>query len=157
YGLGRHVKDLPPHLDHETPVKILFGIQQTYLWGWGFVKMSMCFFLLRIFTSLKTPIILAGAFVAASTVGECVAGWFTCVPLKHWWDPTIPGYCLDIPKYARYSAITNIASDVVLYILPMRTVWNLNMPRSKKISLIALFAVGFFVVLMGFLRLDSLK
>src|SRR5262249_43421034 len=56
FGWGRHVYDLPLDIDHEAPIKILFGIQQTYLWSWFFVKMAMCFFLLRVFVSLRIPI-----------------------------------------------------------------------------------------------------
>ena len=157
YGLGRHVKDLPKDLDMSIPIRIFFAIQQTYIWGWGFVKMAMCLFLLRLFASLRKPVYCFMAFMAAFTISVGVAGFFTCIPLSHWWDPSVPGRCIDVPLYAKSLGIVNILSDVFLYVLPMRTVWKLNMPRRKRISVVALFAVGFLVVVMACLRMRSLS
>jgi len=50
-------------------------------------------------------------------------------------------------------AITNIATDVGLIVLPIPVLWNMTLSWYKKLQLILLFGVGIFVVVVTAVRL----
>ncbi|KAI0427501.1 hypothetical protein F5Y09DRAFT_316026 [Xylaria sp. FL1042] len=66
----------------------------------------------------------------------------SCSPQAAWWDKTIPGHCLDTQILALTTAIVNLVLDVVILILPQRTIWKLQMSWKKRLSVSIVFIVG---------------
>ncbi|KAI1296456.1 hypothetical protein F5Y03DRAFT_370473 [Xylaria venustula] len=66
----------------------------------------------------------------------------SCTPQAAWWDKTIPGHCLDTQILALTTAIVNLVLDVVILILPQRTIWKLQMSWQKRLSVSIVFIVG---------------
>ncbi len=54
-------------------------------------------------------------------------------------------------------SITNSISDVYLFLLPIRWVWALSLPRKQRIGLVVAFGLGLIAWFAGFFRLRYLK
>lgn len=98
------------------------------------------------------------AFVIATFLAFVIAGLFQCNPIAFAWDKSIlGGQCFDVTALFYANAGLNIFQDVFIYILPMKLLWQVKIPRKQKIALVIVFAVGGFVCITGMLRLNSLK
>jgi hypothetical protein len=66
----------------------------------------------------------------------------SCWPVEKYWDPSIPGGCID--SKAAYDAFAgiNIVNDLAILLAPMPFVKGLNMARKTKFALIGLLACG---------------
>ncbi|KAL8670532.1 MAG: hypothetical protein Q9168_004929 [Polycauliona sp. 1 TL-2023] len=68
---------------------------------------------------------------------------FACSPIEKMWNPLIThGHCLDNNAGVLFTSLFNIVSDIAILVLPARAVWKLQIPRGKKIRIVALFATG---------------
>ncbi|RDW60685.1 hypothetical protein BP6252_12068 [Coleophoma cylindrospora] len=84
---------------------------------------------------------------------------FQCQPIAGaWeqWDGTWEGTCNNINLQGWASAVINIIFDVITLSLPLVPLWKLNMALRKKIQVMIMFSVGFFVTVISILRLYSL-
>ncbi|KAL4769508.1 hypothetical protein BDW60DRAFT_224763 [Aspergillus nidulans var. acristatus] len=95
-------------------------------------------------------------FVAAWGTWTFVSAWLNCVPVAKFWDPTIDGYCLDKKALWFSNSAIHIFTDIVLLIFPMPVLKNLQLPRRQRLALMAVFALGAFVLVTSILRLKSL-
>jgi hypothetical protein len=71
---------------------------------------------------------------------------FGCNPVAAGWDPVLAASpdtrCINRPADYLAAAGLNIFSDLFILILPMHTIWNLQLPIRQKISVSSIFAVG---------------
>lgn len=68
---------------------------------------------------------------------------FPCKPISANWDVTITdGKCADKTKIYLATAGLNVITDILILALPIPMVWNLQMPRRRRIGLVGLFALG---------------
>ena len=66
-----------------------------------------------------------------------------CRPFAANWDPTLPDVvCINKEALLICSGTPNIATDLVILVLPARIVWNLNTTQRLKIGLIVTFVFG---------------
>jgi hypothetical protein len=91
-------------------------------------------------------------YIVCFTVMVVTALWFAvailgsfllCRPLAYNWDATIPGgHCGDTT--AAYIALhaANVAIDVIVAMLPIPLLWNIQLPTRKKLTVMAMFALG---------------
>ena len=98
-------------------------------------------------------------FVVVAAVACVLASIFQCNPIHKAWDAagTIPGRCINVNALFFANAGLDIVQDAIIYILPMRMLYKLQIPKRQKIALMMVFAVGGFVVITGMVRLNSLK
>ena len=98
-----------------------------------------------------TSIIFVGAFALL-----CLAvGIFQCAPIFKAWDPVgnITEHCLNGNACLLTHAGFDIFQDAVIYILPMKMLYELQVPLRQKIALVIIFALGGFVTITGVIRL----
>jgi hypothetical protein len=68
---------------------------------------------------------------------------FHCHPIRRAFDFKIQtGHCLDAGVLYMATAVSNILTDVILFLLPTPIVLKLHMSKSLKISAIIIFAIG---------------
>ena len=68
---------------------------------------------------------------------------FACSPLEKSWNPLVEhGHCLDNNMGVLVTCVFNIVSDIIILLLPARSVWRLQIPRRKKVPIVSLFAIG---------------
>ncbi|MCJ1463343.1 hypothetical protein MMC07_001950 [Pseudocyphellaria aurata] len=78
---------------------------------------------------------------------------FECTPRSKIWMPTTPGHCVNIDTLVLVAASVNVVSDFTLLILPVASVWNLQMGRKQKLGVSLVFAAGIFGCVSSVMRL----
>jgi hypothetical protein len=80
--------------------------------------------------------------IGAST-GIFFASIFVCSPVARGWDLNITtGTCIDRPALYEATAAFGVIVDCLIISIPIPMVLSLQMSRSKKAGLIALFVLG---------------
>lgn len=77
-------------------------------------------------------------FYTATTLVEI----FTCMPRKKIWEPSTPGRCVNTGFLVITTGAINVISDFSILMLPLSSIWGLQMPKKRKIALSAVFATG---------------
>lgn len=75
-------------------------------------------------------------------VASIFVALFSCTPRAKAWDFILPGRCIDQFVADSTACGLNIASDILILILPQREIWKMNMSRRRKWGLSLLFGVG---------------
>lgn len=160
-GLGRDVWTLDIQTITDF-VRYFYVMEILYFVEITFLKLSLLFFFLRIFTSVRTKQLLWGtiAFNVAFGIAFIFAGIFQCQPISHYWtywtQEDSNGHCISVNGLAWANAAINIAVDLWMLALPLYEVSKLNMALKKKIAVSLMFGVGTFVTVLSILRLQSL-
>ena len=115
-----------------------------------FVKLSILLQYLRIFAPSRK-----GAFPLFLAIHACI--WsltlfyvidtffliFICTPREKIWNPLMKGgHCFDGSASYKASGVFNVLSDFAILIVPMPTLWNLQMSLKKKLLTMGVFATG---------------
>jgi len=75
-------------------------------------------------------------------ISTMFVGIFQCTPREKFWNPLLPGHCVNINTVNIVTATINAASDLVLLLLPIICVWQLQMSQRKKLGVSAVFATA---------------
>lgn len=149
FGLGKHVWNLSPDLTNipsltANVTKSLYGAYLAYATSITFTKLSIAATYFRIFGPglLRNSVLAVAVLVLGFWISSIFAIIFTCIPVHAAWDYTVTGHCYPIVDFFYASAAFNIATDIFLCILPIRTLWALVMPRLQRVILCILFCGG---------------
>ncbi|KAL0265347.1 hypothetical protein SLS55_001312 [Diplodia seriata] len=154
-----------------------------YLTGVALAKISILIQYIRVFVGTKT--IIASWATVAFIVTCCLVcffgGIFACSPVEKFWNPTIPGTCINYLAiwYARTHTRRSlhlfrtfeltiiehrylhcsmaIATDLAIVVIPLPTIVNMNLENKKKWSLAFTFALGGFGCVTSIIRLYYLR
>ncbi|KAJ5592388.1 hypothetical protein N7537_009292 [Penicillium hordei] len=124
-GLGKHVWSIPPNEVVEM-MRILFIFILFYVLTTPLVKLSILLFYRRIFVSYYWT------QFAEPSGGRCV---------------------FKIYPFLVTQATVNMATDVLILVVPIPILWNLQMRRPQKILLSGIFLVGGIVCIASFIRI----
>jgi len=110
------------------------------------VKISILLMYRRIFpTKLfrKTTLFLGVACVAWF-IAEVFSDVFQCHPIVAAWDPAFmfSNQCINLEAYFWGISATNMILDVIILCLPLRVVWELELPIRQKCILSGIFLMG---------------
>lgn len=67
---------------------------------------------------------------------------FACSPIKKTWDASVPGQCIDEAAIYVMTAVVNIGTDVVIFLLSVPLVWKLGLPFIQRVGVVFMFGVG---------------
>jgi hypothetical protein len=149
-GLGKHIWNLDPDLLNiagkaSRIVKIEFAAYIAYATSISFTKFAIIASYIRLFphANIRRISYATGFIVVAFWICSLFAICFACYPIQALWDWTIPGArCFPLVNYFYVAAAFNIATDVVLCVLPVPTLWSLKMPKAQRIVVSILFSFG---------------
>jgi len=149
---------LPPTTNFSAALELFYYGEATYYITVSLTKMSILFLYLKLIPHRTYRIINWSmmVFVGLTAFTCVVAGIFQCNPIHKAWHPELPGTCFNQVALYLSNAGLNIAQDIIIYFLPAKTLWHLQLPKKQRIALIAIFIVGAFVCITGILRLESL-
>jgi len=150
HGIGMHSVAIPVselgkllHWQFYHSLIVMFGI--------SLIKISIACFLLRLVTGKVYKIFLYGMTVFLTLFTLACAGTliFACIPVRASWDlalaPTAKCYSKQtFTNIGLFNSIVNIVTDVTFAVLPVPIVWNLQINRRTRTSLIAILSLGFF-------------
>lgn len=71
---------------------------------------------------------------------------FQCIPIQAMWNTNVLGRCIDLNAFNYFNSCFMLATDLVLYAMPLIFTWNLKLRRPQKIGVNVLFALGIFVL-----------
>lgn len=91
----------------------------------------------------KTAVYILMAVVVGYSSAIIFALIFPCNPIAKNWDITIThGTCINRAAIYIATAVVNIATDVMLLILPIPIIVHLQMPTMQKIGVVFIFTLG---------------
>ncbi|CAK4032225.1 cfem domain-containing [Lecanosticta acicola] len=159
-GIGSDVWTIP--FDNITAALKLYYVDEIlYLIALPTIKIAICCTYLRIFQTkgFRQLVFIAIGLNLAYTFVFLLITVFQCTPVNMaWlhWDKEHAGRCNNINAQSWASAALNIALDVFVVVLPMPMLWRMNLNLRKKLLVMMMFGVGFFVTLVSILRLQLL-
>lgn len=108
-------------------------------------KLSLLFFYLRITPQLwflRTTKVLIWIVVMYS-VGITLSNLLACRPIQASWDPSITDKtCINTSALYIATAALNIATDIMMLVLPIPVVVPLQMSKRQKTEIVGIFTLG---------------
>jgi hypothetical protein len=86
---------------------------------------------------------IIGTFVILWVICITFLFIFICVPVQKLWYPDLPGRCINQVSTWIANAVSTIATDVAILLLPIPQVWKLQLRISEKIAVLIAFSLGF--------------
>lgn len=109
-----------------------------------FVKLSLLSFYLRLSPekTFRTVVYIMMVVSVGLGIGSIMTIALQCLPISMLWDDSLQGTCIDITVFYYANAGINIATDLIIYSIPISTLWRLKMPTLQKIGLCSIFCLG---------------
>lgn len=114
-------------------------------------KMSALFFYARVFggirvnpnRSFKLAWYCIFVLVVAWMLWDVIYEVVQCNPPEKFYRPFLPGHCLDLYRSFLPNAISSVIIDFWILILPLPTLWKLQMGLVKKSQVTIMFFCGY--------------
>ncbi|KAM6514584.1 hypothetical protein FSOLCH5_008822 [Fusarium solani] len=97
------------------------------------------------------------AIVGSWALSQVLLGIFVCQPIHGFWDKTVDAKCIPNQPQWYINAAGNIATDVMVFLLPIPAIRSLRLPRTQKFILAGIFSLGFFTVILSAIRIEYLE
>ncbi|KAI9372375.1 hypothetical protein BJX61DRAFT_542783 [Aspergillus egyptiacus] len=142
-GLGSHITMIPPK-NLEIYFKIGYSNPFVYTTCVSTIKLSILTLYRRLFPTahMIVSVNLVSAILIVWTLGIYIASAMQCFPVAKFWNRALPGTCMDPAQFYYGMQIPNIITDVIVLVMPLRTVWGLQIPTTQRVLLCGVFAVG---------------
>lgn len=120
------------------PVQLLWAISLSL------VKISILLLYVRIFTMRLMRIVAwaTAALITGFALSTILSGLLICRPLALNWDQTLKGSCGDQLLSYTITGGLNLATDVIVLLLPLPYLFQLQMELYKKAVLTGTFSLG---------------
>ncbi|KAL9049019.1 MAG: hypothetical protein Q9162_007432 [Coniocarpon cinnabarinum] len=161
FGLGKHEYDIPAEQRYSLN-RIDYAFTSLYNPALMVTKTSILIFFLTLAKQQRvfkwavwgTIFIVNAAGLALSMINI-----FQCRPLSVIFDDIRPptAHCIDIVTLYLSSAPVNIATDVIILLLPMPVLKSMHLPKRQKWILYITFGFGIFVAVVDVVRISYLQ
>jgi Fungal rhodopsin domain len=112
--------------------------------GTVFIKSSILLFYLRFPSEKRFRIVTY--MVLFVVVFYSLFGAFTfllmCRPVKKYWNPAVPGTCLNVKAAFLVTGVFNVVTDFIILSLPIWLLRPLRLPRKQKILVTLILMTG---------------
>ncbi|KAI8406202.1 hypothetical protein FOFC_13671 [Fusarium oxysporum] len=127
----------------------------TYMLCNGFTKLSLLAYYLRISPQrfFRIAVWISIGIVSLYTIVITLMMFLVCTPPRKAFNFKVDGKCIDAAILYMATAVSNIVTDVILFILPIPTIYNLHMPRIQKAGVIVVFGIASMTVVSSVIRL----
>lgn len=65
-----------------------------------------------------------------------------CRPREKYWNQLPMGSCYSYDAFSLATGFFNVFSDFAILMLPVRSIWKLQVPMKKRLGILAVFATG---------------
>ncbi|KAK1982260.1 hypothetical protein LZ30DRAFT_53174 [Colletotrichum cereale] len=157
YGMGRHVENVSAAETHEQLKYLLISVLH-YNMGMNVAKVSFLLQYRRIFVSrvVRRICLWAMVYVAAWACVQAVLLGVSCLPIS-FIVPSTAAFCLNTLPIWYFSSSMSLATDFLIFCIPLRSVLQLQLPAKQKIMLFAIFCLGFCVCIISTYRMFTLR
>lgn len=154
HGMGRHVIVVSPH-DQMMVRRGDYVFSHFYDLALVSVKLGILAFYYRVFVvPLFRKFVLATvAFVIGWGIGITVTLAVICRPIEAFWDASVRGKCLHLVEFTYFTNITNLITDVWIFLMPIPVIWHLQLQTKKKLLLCFIFSIGLATCVVSAVRL----
>lgn len=125
--------------------KVFMGIQLVYILNAVLTKSSLLLLYHRIFgvvRGVRWALWATGAMVIAWSIANTFGVIFGCWPIAKIWDPSLPGKCINMGAFGRWTGVANLLIDVLILCLPYPMAWRLQTSVRQKVILSGIFLLG---------------
>jgi len=145
----------PSDIPTYTTILLILGL--LYNLCQMFIKLSYLTLYLRhaVTIAAKSVVYFLMALVSAFGIATSITSMALCIPNEKLWTPDLPGRCINIKAYYISATALNIFFDLIIFILPIPTLWTLRLPKSQRIGLVGVFGVGLIVIIASIFRLQT--
>ncbi|KAJ5797892.1 uncharacterized protein N7503_007188 [Penicillium pulvis] len=153
YGMGRHTSTIPA--DREgTFFKLVYAFEPLYITTAGIIKISVLLMYHRIFPVryVKFGGLILAAITLAWVISIDLLAIFQCTPIAKAYDRTLPGHCISLKGALIGNGVPNFVTDIFILALPSKLIWGLQASVWQRVSVIAVFLTGSFVVFASIYR-----
>ncbi|KAI1081318.1 hypothetical protein F5B20DRAFT_535617 [Whalleya microplaca] len=145
-GMGLHIWQFDSELNSRYYLWI--GItSEFYVAGLCGFKCALLLLYLRLFgVSQRFKWTCYGMMFFCVTYLFCnaITEFFGCHPIEKKWQPGLPGHCINSVAAANFYGACNMASDLVIAIMPLVVIWRLQFPTTRqKVGLSLVLSCGF--------------
>jgi hypothetical protein len=67
---------------------------------------------------------------------------FACRPRAKLWSPWLPGKCLDTFSINIAAVAFNVATDILILLIPQKVIWGLRLSTKRKVQISLIFLVA---------------
>jgi hypothetical protein len=154
YGMGRHVNVVSAY-DQMMVRRGDYVFSHFYDFALVFVKLGILAFYWRVFVQpfFRSMVLAVAAFVTAWGIGITVTLLVACRPIAAYWDVKIHGECLNLVTFTYFTNISNLCTDVIIFLMPVPMIWNLQLPTRRKLLLMFIFCIGLGTCIISAIRL----
>ncbi|KAK8045752.1 hypothetical protein PG996_013816 [Apiospora saccharicola] len=159
-NLGRHVGFLTGKDERITFMKMFYTSLVMYNAALMAIKLAFLAQYYRITTGGGTTrriLIITSCMIGLWCTSQMVIVIFQCQPVSGFWSPTPKTVCVPSLPGLYISAAGNIATDLIIVILPLPMIRTLHLAPIQKAVLSVVFCLGLVTTAISLLRLQYLK
>jgi hypothetical protein len=141
----------------EAYLKLFWMTNASYCMSTSFIKLSLLFQYLRIFSSGPLRLLCQGliVFIALWGLSYTVIAWVPCWPVPRFWDIFVAGKCWGygganaedfVATFESHSGM-NMALDVIVFLIPVPLYFRRETAERTKRGLLVLLFMGSVYVL----------
>ena len=119
-----------------------------YKFALASIKLSILALYYRIFIheTFRKIVVAVATFVVLWLITIEIPVFLICRPLQTFWNPRLPQNCLDVTALIYYITASNLATDLVVFVLPIPVIIRLHTATRNKVALCILFSIGILFV-----------
>ncbi|KAJ5903625.1 hypothetical protein N7504_006008 [Penicillium tannophilum] len=138
YGFGRHEAALSPNDIGD------YVFSHFYDWAIASTKLAILSLYYRIFSTVvfRRFVIGTAIFIVLWLAAMEIALGLQCLPVQRAWDASVKGTCVDLVAFSYFTNITNLVTDIWVFLLPLPIIFRLHVTRQRKFELAGVFAIG---------------
>ncbi|KAJ3547859.1 hypothetical protein NM208_g1287 [Fusarium decemcellulare] len=106
---------------------------------------------------LKKAYVAALAVVGVWSISQILLYCLACQPISAFWDKSVKGSCVPANPSWYINAAGNIATDILILLLPLPIIRKLQLGRRQKVILMSIFCLGFFTCTISVIRIRFLN
>lgn len=122
--------------------QLAFALQILWAVASGLYKMSILFFYYEIFPNLRQICRVTMGFVFFMAFGSMIGTILACENIQDNWLLGVQETCGDRIVIFQVTGALNIATDVVVLLIPVRNILNIQLRRYRKLVLIVTLTLG---------------
>ncbi|KAH9240656.1 hypothetical protein K456DRAFT_1824526 [Colletotrichum gloeosporioides 23] len=129
-----------------------------YNMGMNVVKVSFLFQYRRVFPSkgVQRICLWAMVFVVLWACAQATLLGTSCLPISII-VPSTASFCLNTLPIWYFSSAMSMATDIMIFCIPLPSVLKLRLPTKQKAMLFGVFSLGFFVCIISVYRMFTLR
>ncbi|KAH7073172.1 hypothetical protein FB567DRAFT_583856 [Paraphoma chrysanthemicola] len=130
------------------------SVLNSLLWCLKMVVLDLCRRMIRKLPHEFTVLYAFWALLAATYVAATISIFVECRPFERYWQLSPnPGSCVKGNAWLITYEVGNMITDAMLLALPFPILLHAKTTLSKRLRLLALFSIGFFLIAVSIVRM----